>query len=228
MARRRRKATRRWLLPLGVLAAVALALWGFRQRVADFLLYGGHGAPLRVASDHVDAANEGRRVRVSGALEVAGPARDAELGVSAAAAVLIRRVEMYQWQEHCRGSDCSYAAAWSTRPVDSHGFRHAEGHENPPQRLKDGVFAGQGMHLGAYSISAGLAAAQLESTGLVVHVAELTPNLAASFSDYGGALYTGGDPAHPQVGAMRVSYRVVPAGRVDLTGVQRGQVLAAQ
>jgi len=214
---------------LALVAGAALALWSNRQRVVDYLgSFRGSQAALRVAADRIDPANEGRAVRVAGNLEITGPARDEQFGVTAAAAVLLRTVHMYQWIEHCKGDDCSYAAAWSAQPVDSRAFRHPQGHDNPSARLADARFAAQGIHLGAWTIPAELAAAQLASVEFPVHVAELPPNLAASFSDAGGALHAGGDPSHPQVGELRVSYRIVPTGKVDLGGVQRGSILAVQ
>jgi hypothetical protein len=61
-----------------------------------------------------------------------------------------------------------------------------------------------------------------------VRAAMLPSNMAASFSDAGGVLYAGGDPAHPKVGELRVSYRVVPLGEVSLHGRQRGNRLSAK
>ena len=77
-------------------------------------------------------------------------------------------------------------------------------------------------------VAAELVAAQAAGVELPVHAAELPPNLAASFADAGGSLYAGGDPAHPKVGELRISYRVVPLGPVVLTGVQREGRLAAE
>lgn len=226
MARRRRKSPLRWLLPLGAAAVIAVTLWTYRQRVEELLHARSSGtAPAHSAAD---AGNDGRRVHVSGKLETSGPARDVELGVSANAAVLIRKVEMFQWREHCNGDDCSYTTAWSQQPIDSRRFRHSEGHDNPAPRLRDAVFAGPGLRVGTLAVTADLVAAQAAATDFKVHAADLPANLAASFSDADGALYAGGDAAHPQVGEVRVSYRIVAAGNVDLDGIQRGSGLAAQ
>ena len=56
---------------------------------------------------------------------------------------------------------------------------------------------------------------------------ELPPNLAASFRDSDGMLYAG-DPAHRAIGDIRVIYRVIPAGTVEITGTQRGDRIAPQ
>ena len=71
-------------------------------------------------------------------------------------------------------------------------------------------------------------AAQQAPQAHPVSDAGLPPNLAASFSAVNGALYAGGDPAQPQVGMLRVSYRVVPLGAATLEGVQRDGTLSAK
>jgi hypothetical protein len=231
VARRGRKSSRSgWLLLIAVMLVAGVAGWANRSRIAGyFAARGGSGATvIEVAADHVDPANEGRRIRLAGKLEVGTPARDEQLGVSAKAALLLREVEMYQWRERCSGEDCSYETVWSRQPLDSRRFRRAEGHENPPQRLLDARFAGDGIRIGAFAVGADLVAAQATAAELPVRAADLAPNLAATFSDANGVLYAGGDPAHPKVGEVRVSYRVVAAGNVSLVGVQRGAGIAAQ
>jgi hypothetical protein len=226
MARRRRKSPLRWLLPLGAAAIIALTLWTNRSRVEEML----HARGTDATAAHTLAAADGagKHVHVSGKLEAEGPVRDGELGVSANAAVLIRKVEMFQWRERCTGDECSYATAWSQQPVDSRRFRHPEGHDNPLPRLRDGVFAAPGLHVGALAVSADLVARQAVATDFKVHAADLPANLAASFSDVEGALYAGGDATKPLVGEVRVSYRIVAPGNVELDGVQRGSAVAAQ
>jgi hypothetical protein len=230
VARRRRKSGARLWLSIGVAVALAASAWFFRHRLQELFAARGTSSPLtvEVSGARVDPVNEGRRVRVSGNLEVASAPRDAELGIHAQGAVLLRKVEMYQWLENCSGDDCRYATDWSERPVDSRRFRHPEAHDNPSPRLTSAKVAGAGLKVGAYAVGADLVAAQVAGAEFPVRVAELPPNLAASFADAGGALYAGGDPAHPKVGELRISYRVVPLGPVALSGVQREGKLAAE
>jgi hypothetical protein len=164
--------------------------------------------------------------RINAELAGSGPARDGQLGVSANAAVLFRHVEMYQWQEHCEAAACRYETAWSA-PVDSHKFHDRQGHENPSAPFNDAVFFAPGLKLGVYTLDPDLAVAQLQTTEFAVHDANLPPNLAASFGEHDGALYAGGDPAHPVVGEVRIRYRVVPTGPVSLNGVLRGGKLVS-
>ncbi len=232
MARRRSKKSSRVrpLALLAVLFVVGAAAWMNKNRIAGY--FDAHvdrsAAVVDAAADHVDPANEGNRIRLAGKLETGAPVHDEQLGISARAAVLLRKVEMYQWREHCSGEECSYETVWSQQPIDSSRFRRGEGHENPTQRLLDARFVSDNMRLGVFSVAADLVATQARAVDLPVHAADLTPNLAATFNEANGVLYAGGDAEHPKVGEVRVSYRIVPPGNVELTGVQRGGGIATQ
>jgi hypothetical protein len=230
MARRRKKSSMRWPLAIVLAIAIGVAVWVGRARLPALHLPSLASAPggvLAIDATHSDAANDGRRVRVTGLLAADGPVRDAQLGVSATAAVLLRDVEMYRWREHCAATACTYDTAWGA-PADSSRFREAKGHENPPAPFATTVFAAPGLKLGAFGVDATLLVAQHAPQAYPVSDSGLPPNLAASFSAANGALYAGGDPAHPQVGMLRVSYRSVPLGAATLEGVQRGGALSAK
>ncbi|MBS0571343.1 MAG: hypothetical protein JSS28_12090 [Proteobacteria bacterium] len=212
----------RWsVVALAVLVAIA-ALWFMRAHLPAFRLPAMTGASrgvLAIDASPVNAANDGRRVRVTGLLTASAPAQDAQLGMRAGDAVLLRNVEMYQWREHCAGAACSYDTGWGA-PVDSRKFRDPKGHESPQAPFASTAFAAPGLKLGAFGVDAALLVAQHAPHDYPVTDAGLAPNMAASFSAHGGALYAGGDPAHPHVGMLRVSYRVVPLGAATLEGVQ--------
>jgi hypothetical protein len=226
MARRKRKKSLRSLLVIALLVASAVALWTQRETLTHWF---GKAAGDKVAatngSSSAETPTEGRPLHVSGELAASGPAHDVQLGVSANAAVLFRHVEMYQWQEHCQGGACRYDGAWSA-PLDSHKFRDPKGHENPPAPFNDSTFFAPGIKLDGYLVDPDLLVAQLHATDYAAHNANLPPNLAASFGERDGVLYAGGDPAHPVVGAVRISYRVIGKGTVALSGVQHGTKLS--
>jgi hypothetical protein len=232
MAKRKRTSRRPFAtgaLILIALAAAAAIGYRFLDRVNPQIRESERQKVLvKGSADRVSAVNEGLHVQIAGAIEAGANARDTDLGISAPAALLLRKVEMYQWRERCEGAACSYEPVWSSPPIDSRKFRQPAGHENPPMRLADARFAAAELRVGAFSIDADLVAAQVEAIGHAVHASELPPNLAASFSDANGFLYAGGDMAHPRVGEVRVSYRIAPLGNVVLSGTQRGSRLSAQ
>ena len=221
MARRKRRS-RGLLLLIVALAFVAVAAWTKRDSLSLWLgrTFSGKAEPVNTTPP------EGRPQRVGGELRSAGPARDGQLGVSSNSAVLFRHVEMYQWQEHCEAGDCRYDKAWSA-PIDSRKFHEPKGHENPSAPFNDSVFFAPGLKVDAYAVDSDLLVSQLHAIEHPVHDANLPPNLAATFSEREGVLYAGGDPGHPAVGEVRISYRVIPNGNVVLNGVVRSDKLVA-
>ena len=236
MSRKRGGRSPRLLIAVLVIAALAGAGW--------YVLRGTHlipaqpfasappvaqRTPLAVASDHVDARNDGRTVVIEGRSVARSPARDAELGVSASDALaLLRHVEMRQWRETCSAAACTYALVWSDKPIDWHAFRERKGHENSmPFPFSSQRFSAVGVHIGAFNISTSLAVAGGEAVAYPVRVAQLPPNLAATFREQDGVLYTGGAGNAPAAGDLRISYQIVPTGEQRLIGIQKGDRLLA-
>ncbi|MGN6521558.1 MAG: TMEM43 family protein [Dokdonella sp.] len=231
MARRGRRSGKGralLLVAIGVLLAGAAAWWlrHHRHAIPTFPLADEPASP---GIERIDARNEGREIELSGAVRVARPARDSALAIEADAVMLLRDVQMVQWQEHCAGSDCRYALEWSARRIDSHAFRDAAGHRNDvPFPLSSESFAAAEVRIGAYALDANLAAAGVAAQPYAVSTARLPPNLAATFHDCDGALCTG-DPKKPAAGDLRVAYRIVPAGTRRVSGVQHdGRLRAAR
>jgi len=191
---------------------------------------------LAVAADTIDPANEGRQIALSGDLGVKTPATDSQLGITADAIMLLRYAEMLQWQERCTGGkDCTYQQVWSPQLISSAKFHEPEGHKNPDRLpLTSGRFSSTDVRVGAFKVDAGVLgnyrldeSLKIKPLPFKVSSAQLPSNLATTFRDYNGALYAG-DPEHRKVGDVRVSYRIIPATKVDLVGIQRGDRLIVQ
>lgn len=232
---RKRKQT---ISPGRIAAIVVLILlllagvwaWQHRARVQSAVSTMSTELPLppRGADSPQPAANAAVvPITTNGKLVIRRPARDAQLGIAVEAPVLVRIVEMYQWTEHCDGANCRYEKAWSGPHIDSGKFRVAEGHQNPSAPFADARFVAGEIRLGELIVDPKL----LEGHATVdypVKADALPPNMAATFSVVDGILYAGGDAAHPQAGTVRVRYRVVPAGEVEVAGVRRGNKLEAK
>ena len=131
--------------------------------------------------------------------------------------------------------ECTYDQVWSPQPISTEAFRVRKGHENP-DRLPFGTgrFVARDIRLGAYRIDGAALgsyrlgpAMKLKAEPYAVKSADLPSNLEVSFRDANGALYAG-DPEHPAVGDVRVSYRIIPAGKVAVAGTQHGDRLIVQ
>ncbi len=229
------------VLILVVLAAIGGYVWLHKRNapVETPVATGAKTQPpvdaLHVATDKIDPANEGRIVKIDGTLSVVKPPRDTQLGIGADAVMLLRFAEMLQWQEHCAGTNCTYQEVWSPLAIDSRKFRQPEGHRNPERLpITSGRFSAGEMRLGAFAVDAAAlgnyrldSALQTKPVPYPVKDAQLPSNLAVSFREVNGVLYAG-DPEHRAVGDVRVSYRIIPSGSVELTGTQRGDRIVVQ
>jgi hypothetical protein len=190
---------------------------------------------LAIPSDRIDPANEGKLVKLSGDLSVKAPASDTQLGITADAIMLLRFAEMLQWREQCTGANCTYQQVWSPQLIASAKFRTPEGHKNPDHPpFTTARFSTNDLRLGAFRIDAAALGNQRLGSSLQakpvpypVSSAKLPSNLAITFRDVNGALYAG-DPEHRVVGDVRVSYRIIPAGKIDIVGIQRGERVIVQ
>ena len=191
---------------------------------------------LAVDARAIDPANEGKQISVSGDLVAKAPAIDSQLGITAPGAImLLRFVEMLQWQQQCRDTQCTYQQVWSPQLINSSKFREPADHQNPARLpMTTARFSSNDVQLGAFKIDAATlgnyrldASLRIKPTPFKVTSAQLPSNLAPTFRDFNGALYAG-DPEHRKVGDMRVSYRIIPASKVDVTGIQRGDKLIVQ
>lgn len=217
------------IVVLILLIIAAVWAWQHRARMQSVVSSVSKELPLPPQIAGTSQANRDAAptpAKVNGKLSVRRPARDAQLGVAADAPILLRVVEMYQWHERCEltGGSCAYEASWSSGHVDSSKFRVQAGHQNPPTPFADARFVAGEIRLGDLIVDPKLLDGQA-AVDFPVKASALPPNLEATFSVVNGALYAGGDAAHPQVGTVRVRYRVVPAGEVELSGVRRGNRL---
>jgi hypothetical protein len=183
--------------------------------------------PGNANADSKPAAT-GTAIRVSGKLQIAKPPQDVKLGVIAdAAVILFRKVEMYQWRERCERGTCIYEKDWSEQHADSTKFKSPAGHENPPAPFADARFLAGEVKLDELEVAPELIAEQHPVEDYAVKANALAPNMAATFSVIDGVLYAGGDAAHPQIGSLRIRYKIVPGGEIALSGVRRGSKLEA-
>jgi hypothetical protein len=228
------------LVALGIglmvfVAAAALLFWneGDTARLANSL-QDGDGRVQDVEATRVDPANEGKLVYLSGQALAAEPARDPEVGVTAQALRLSRKVRIYQWKEteHVRGKTVrsySYAKVWTDEPIDASRFSRPAGHQNPTH-LAFGArtFDAVGAHVGAFALSPKLRDQMKGWQPLTVKKASLKglpAELMARLKDGDRGLFLGQSPQHPAVGDLQISYEIVPPAQVSVVARQTGQGL---
>ncbi|KAJ0339525.1 hypothetical protein COL154_014214, partial [Colletotrichum chrysophilum] len=150
-------------------------------------------------------------------------------GVAVTAPALVRKVEMFQWNETRYGGRSNYEQNWFDHPVDSSAFADPVRHANP----------------GAFPVNA----ARFDSPDVVVDGFRLAPelvdmipgvepfdpdlsrlpaNMAATFQVRDGTLVSSADPGRPQVGDLRISWmKIAPQGLTVFARNQDGVLVQA-
>lgn len=141
------------------------------------------------------------------------------------AVIASRIVEMYQWQENAKtevkenlwGSEThtttySYEKKWWQLAINSDEFNQAQDHQNPKTwQYESNVEFAKNPKLGNFNITDGLQAIMPTSTNL--KLGEEVQNVLATGSTLtNNFIYTGVDYNNPQIGDLRISYKVLPIG----------------
>lgn len=222
-----------------VLVAVFLLFWNEGRAVERHkTLKEGAGSVVSVSAEAVDSSHEGDLVHVTGRAESGETLTDPTFGVSAEVLRLEREVEMYQWDEDEETdkekkvgggtrttTTYSYEKTWSERAIDSSGFHQPGGHENPgalPWQSRQ--VTADTVTVGDYRLSPGLVAKIDEWEALPLASLEALPDdLADRARLHDGGLYLGeGDPGSPEIGDVRVRFRVVRPTDVSVVAQQTG------
>lgn len=225
-----------------VAGAFVLLFWNEGRAVERHkTLEEGAGAVVSVSADSVDPAHDGDLVHLSGRAQTDEVLSDDTFGVEARALRLEREVEMYQWEEEESTktekkvggrkettTTYSYRKTWSENPIDSGTFHEPSGHENPgsmPWRSTERT-AGR-VTLGAYRLTPSLVGAIDRWEELPVSSPETLPeDLRDRAQLHDGELYFpegGGAPGSPEIGDVRVSFRVVEPTEVSVIAQQAGE-----
>lgn len=213
-----------------ILLLLGLLLIGFTEH-ADRLRAMGEdalgGFVLSGAEAQPGNASDGQLVFVSGAPQIAVPARDPQFNVSAPAVALVRIVEMFQWHEIGAGHD--YELDWIDHPVDASKFAQPSGHENPGAFPFDGArFDSIDVRVDGFKLGPKLVHAIPGVESYTPDLKTLPANMAATFQAHDGALVTSADPKAPRLGDIRVSWQeIAPHTLTVLARAQNGVLIEA-
>lgn len=231
----------------GLLLVVAciMLFWAEGRAVHEAqALAEGAGIVMPVAADAVDPANDGKLVHVSGVIVPQDTPSDVKLGISAPKTVrLMRRVEMFQWQEVTRseektGADgktvktdvTDYRQVWSEKPIDSATFKMASAPQNPPMSVTNESFdVGEGK-IGAFRLAGNEFAGLGKTDPLLLREEDRAAVAAAMGSSRrvtlsANVLTVAFDPMKPRVGDLRITYFSGLLDKVSVVAAQRGDEL---
>ncbi len=189
---------------------------------------------ITTSASTIDPANDDRLVFLTGQLSTANGVFDEEIGFQQTAIRLSRRVEMFQWEQTTRRVNSrhryEYRKVWSDEIIDSRDFRRKSGHENPATLpFNSASFEANDIKLGAYDISATLIEDSIKEERVAfteAMFAELPDETRSQYRVKSPYLTTArGD--HPEIGDIRVSYRIVAAAEISVFAQQNESALTS-
>ncbi len=133
--------------------------------------------------------------------------------------VLNRKVEMYSWVEEKESTEDTdfyvYSTVWTEDVPNSSEFNDSRGHQNPAQPNYSKRFVADGVKIGDYEVNAdrvsfpGLDSVELKDEMVNIYgTIKLVPDKDNSY------IFDGrGSFQDPQIGDLRYSYSVLPAGK---------------
>ncbi|WP_417915896.1 TMEM43 family protein [Candidatus Electronema sp. JC] len=224
------------------IAAFFLLFWNEGRAVKEYkTLKEGAGAVISAPADQVDPAREGRLIHLSGKAVTEEILRDPDFFVTANALRLERTAEMYQWQERSESktekklggaeetvTTYSYSRTWSESLISSSGFRDQAGHENPgAMPFSSAEQTARKVSLGAFSLPPSLVGkiSNFEQLPLGAEVPLPENTAGRKVWRHGSGFYLGEDPNAPQIGDLRISFRIVPPTEVSVVARQSGSSL---
>lgn len=221
------------------IVAFPLLFWNEGRSVKQYkTLKEGAGLVVTVASDKVDAANDGKLVHTTGKAATDATLEDPVFGVSANALKLRRVVEMYQWREQSEsetdkklggGTETTttyqYDKVWEDDLIKSSDFNKPEGHENPVSKAYESVEqVANPIMLGAFTLPPSLVDSIRNFEPLPVGAdTKLLESENDKFKPHNSGFYVGADPASPNIGDLRIRFEVAPMTDVSVIAKQAGQ-----
>jgi len=113
---------------------------------------------------------------------------------------------------------------------DSSKFKHPEGHQNPAQpKFPNDEKMATNVAFGAFTLSPGLVRQLNQFEDLPLSnddLSKLSEDVRKQVKLEGGRLYVGNDPESPQVGELRIQFRVVKPAMVSILAKQSGETFA--
>ncbi len=198
----------------------------------------GLASVVSIDPGRIDPQHDGKLVHLSGEAVTHDILEDPTFPVSLNAMKLKRDVEMYQWKESTSSktrkklgggeetvTEYSYSKVWSNSHINSVNFQVSDGHQNPPSMLYESEsWTANDVKIGAFSLSPGLTGRIDNYENYFIEDDDektLSSSLWEGIKINNGLFYYGSDPASPQIGDMKISFRFVgPKQTISLISKQ--------
>ncbi|MGH8113497.1 MAG: TMEM43 family protein [Rhodanobacteraceae bacterium] len=186
--------------------------------LGGFILTGNAATP--------GTASNGQLVLAVGAPDVKAPARDAQFGVAVDAPALVRKVEMFQWNETRFGGQRNYELDWFDQPIDSSTFNNPAGHANHGAfPIGPARFDAPDVTVAGFKLAPELIRMIHGPESFDADLSHLPANMAATFQPHDGTLVTSTNFARPQVGDLRISWMCIAPAHLTVFARNRNGTL---
>ena len=178
-------------------------------------------AYVDVSSESVDKDNEGKLIATSGTLDYNNETlRDGTFNISISTPVLVRTVEVYQWEEEKQESDNSttynYNKVWKNELIDSSKFNSSSNHTNPTSKpYEDERLYASELKVGAYKLSSSFNSL-ISANNTIDNLADAT--IPEGYSINGNFITNSEDPEQPAIGDIRISFKYATYKDVSVMG----------
>jgi hypothetical protein len=224
------------------IGSFCLIWWNEGRSVARIkTLSEGRKAVISVSADDLNEGNNGSLIHISGVADTNQVLNDSMFGVQDSALKLRRQVEMYQWKEHSEtktkknmgGSETTetvytYRKEWSENYIDSSHFKKIAGHQNPssmPYHSK--TIVASDIRVGVFELSNSFVN-KIDYFGdyplSQQNFDAMDGGLQQSFQ-LNGTEYFYGNPSNPEIGSVRIRYKIIRPMDISVVGQQNGDLL---
>ena len=179
---------------------------------------------IEVKADSVDEKNEGKLVVVAGKLDVVDESlSDPKFNISVKSSKLVRKVEMYQWEEteHVDDDDTksyTYEKKWSDDLIESKDF-HQSGYNNPTSfPVANESYLANDVKVGEYNLSS----KQIEKTNAQATLSAENVVLTEEYKYQNNYVTTSKNLDEPEIGDIRISWLYNDWNEATILAVQKG------
>lgn len=223
------------------IGAFPLLFWNEGRAVKRYkTLKEGESVVISISPESVESEYNGRLVHMSGHADTRDILKDSVMKVSVNAIKLKRTVQMYQWEEKTetrtekkvgggekKTTTYSYSRVWSSSLISSSNFKKQSGHQNPGSMpFKNLESTARNVKLGAFKLSGSLVNKINEYEHYTVEGDKIPSPLGRNGQKYSGGYYMGTDPNDPQIGDVRINFKVVKPLDISIVSKQSNKSFA--
>lgn len=216
---------------IAIAVGIGLLWWNEGNSVKDIKkIKEGRAAVTEVENKRIDTEHDKSLVHVSGLVTTADTLRDEAFNIAENALVLIKDVEMYQYQENVKREEkenlggsttvtetFSYENVWSSSLISSDQFEESW-RKNPKSfNNKARIDYAKRAALGAFELDERVIEQLSGATDLNIRL-----DSSAKLKSYNAYVYQSADPKNPEIGDERIKFSVVLPQNFSIIAQQRG------